>query len=352
MTCNPRFGLLVVAIFEALSCSGLHAQHLPIYQAQDRILYAKVKMADEAPLPEFPALEASCGGVAYPLGVADTQGNFRFVLSRGATQFHAGFNSAGAELDASFLASCDFRAKAFGFRSTHVSPTWLREMKDAGTISLGTILLSRAAKAHGDASADPPLPKPALAAYKKGGAELANSKWNEARSEFEKVVALQPASFGAWTGIGLADEALQQWHDAEAAYQKALQLRPKSAGPYLRIASLGAASGNWEQAAQYSEAALGLDPPNLVDGFSLCALANCKLGRMEVAESSARAGLKSENANEYPELWLSLAIAQATNKHYAEAAGSIQNYLRLVPRAGSVPEIKKELAGLQALLPK
>jgi len=346
---------MAVALLGALSGVNLNAQlerHLPIYEAQDRILYAKVKMADGTTLPGLPAIEAVCGGVAYPLGFADTQGNFRFVLDKGGTRFNPGFNSEGTTTDFSFLADCEFRADAPGFRSRRVSPNWLREMKDANTISVGTILLSRPGEARSDPSGDPPISKRASDAYRKGSAALANGKWNEAKFEFEKAVSLQPAYFFAWIGIGLANEALQQWHEAEEAYQKALGLRPKSADPYLRIARLGAKTGNWEQAAQYSEAAIGLDPHNLVEGYSLCALANSRLGRMDVAGSSARAGLRLENAYEYPELWLSMALAQAAGRQYADAAASLQKYLKLVPKAESVPEIKKELVELQTLLSK
>jgi hypothetical protein len=229
---HPHFGLLVVALLSALPGNDLNAQlakHLPIYEAQDRILYAKVKMADRTTLPGLPAIEAICGGVAYPLGFADTQGNFRLLLDSGGTRFNPGFNSEGATTDVSFLADCEFRAESPGFRSRRVSPSWLREMKDANTISVGTILLWRPGEVRGDSSIDPPIPKPASNAYRKGGAALANGKWNEAKSEFEKAVSVQPAYFFAWIGIGLADEALRQWHQAETAYQK-------SAGPAAQVA--------------------------------------------------------------------------------------------------------------------
>jgi len=348
------FELRLVVLLGALSACNLTAQlarHLPTYEAQDRTLYAKVKMADGSALPEIPAVEAICGGVAYPLGLADTQGNFRLVMAAGGTRFNPGFNSEGDDIDLSFLANCEFRADLPGFRSRRVSPGWMREMKDANTISVGTILLLPPDESQRDSPDDPPIPKKAGDAYKKGGAALAKGKWSEAKSEFETAVSLQPAYYAAWIGIGLADEALRQWHDAEAAYQKALGLRSKSAAPYLRIARLGAKASNWEQAAQYSEAALGMHPRQLVEGYSLCALANVKLGRMDVAESSARAGLKLETANEYPELWLSMALAQASSKHYADAVTSLQTYLKLAPKAESIPALKKELLALRTLFP-
>jgi len=350
--CGPP---VLLALLPALLAGNLIAQtdlHTPIYEGQDRILYAKVKMADGTTLPGFPAVEAICGGVDYSLGFTDAQGNFQFVLDRSMPRFNPSFNSEGETVNFSFLADCEFRADSPGFRSQRVSPRWLIEMKDANTISVGTILLSRPEHMRADSPGDLSLPKSAKDAYRKGGAALAKRKWSEAKSEFEKTVSIQPAYFFGWIGIGLADEALQQWQDASTAYQKAMALTPKSADPYLRMARLGAKTGNWENAAQYSEAALSLDPPNLVEAYSLCAFSNAKLGRMDTAGSCARAGLKFDTANEYPDLWLSLALAQAAAKEYANAAVSLQRYLKLVPQAENVAAIKKELVELRSILAK
>src|SRR5205807_2419839 len=102
--------------------------------------------------------------------------------------------------------------------------------------------------------------KDAKNAYEKGGAAMVSGRWSDAKSQFEKVASLQPEYFGAWIGMGLAQEALRKWSDADAAYQKALALQPKAADPYMRIARMGARTGNWKQAAEYSEAAMGLHP--------------------------------------------------------------------------------------------
>lgn len=179
---------------------------------------------------------------------------------------------------------------------------------------------------------------------------MADRKWNDAKSEFEKAVGLYPGYVFAWVALGLANEGMKEWHEAQLAYQHALKLSPKSVDPYLRMARLEAAAGNWEQADLYSETAIGLDPQNLVEGYSLCAMANLKLGRMDVAGSSARAGLRLKAAGEYPGLWLTLTLVQTSGKRYADAAASLRTYLSLVPGAESIPEIKKELAGLQARL--
>jgi tetratricopeptide (TPR) repeat protein len=280
--------------------------------------------------------------------VTDTQGNFQVVLTSGGPRFNADADYEVSDNDVPVLAECEFRAQLPGYRSQHASPRWLKEMVNISTISVGTIVLSRPGEG-GPPPAPLELTKAAKAAYKKGGAAMVGGKWNDAKSQFEKVTSLQPEYFGAWIGTGLAQEALRHWSDAEAAYQKALALQPKAAAPYMRIARVGARAGNWKQAAEYSEAAMGLDPHHLVEGYALCALANYKLGRMEVAQSSARAGLRLETA-EYPELWLVMALTQANEKRYADASTSLREYLARVPRAQSVKEIRTALLELQSAL--
>jgi tetratricopeptide (TPR) repeat protein len=334
-----------------LCASLLHAQvskHLPIYDAQERVVYGKVRMADGSSPPELVTMEAICGGVAYPVAVTDTQGNFQVVLSSGGPRF-SDTDYATSDNAVPVLAECEFRAQLPGYRSQHATPRWLKEMVNISTISVGTILLSR--PGVGESPPAPPelTSKDAKAAYKKGGAAMVSGKWNDAKSQFEKVASLQPEYFGAWIGLGLAQEALRKWSDAEAAYQKALALHPKAADAYIRIARVGAKTGNWKQAAEYSEAAMGLDPHHLVEGYALCALANYKLGQMEIAQSSARAGLKLDTT-EYPELWLIMALTQAQQKRYADAEASLRQYLDRVPRAQSVKEVQAALLELQSAL--
>jgi len=82
--------------------------------------------------------------------------------------------------------------------------------------------------------------------------------------------------------------------------------------------------------------------------YSLCALANFKLQNLDTAESSARAGLRLEAANETPELWFTLGLVQAGKKRYADAAESLRKYFALVPKAHTIKEVAAELSTLEA----
>jgi len=342
---HARFAILMCAGLVCARLAGQESKHLPVYSAQDKNLYGKVKLDDGGSLPSLAAIETVCGGAAFPLGFADADGNFRVVLSAGGPRF----NSITPANDFYFLADCYFRSQLPGFRSQHVLPNQIRELGANSTLSMGVIQLSRIPTVK-PAQPGPSISKAALKAYKRGGAAMASGRWKPARLEFEKAAALEPAYFAAWIAIGAADEASEEWAHAEAAYRKALEVNASTPEPYLRIARLAARNDNWRLAADYSEAAIGLSPQELVEGYSLCALANFKLGRMDVAESSAGAGLRIDAANDYPVLWLVAALADAERKRYSEAASKLERYLALVPKAEAIPEVKQELAGLRVRL--
>src|SRR5437773_6544018 len=120
-----------------LCANLLHAQvskHLPIYDAQEKVVYGKVRMADGGSLPELVTMEAICGGVAYPVAVTDTQGNFQVVLTSGGPRFNADADYEMSDNDVPVLADCQFRAQLPGYRSAHATPRWLKGMVNATTI--------------------------------------------------------------------------------------------------------------------------------------------------------------------------------------------------------------------------
>src|SRR5689334_7222510 len=172
-------------------CSGLlHAQvskHLPIYDAQDKVVYGKVRMADGSAPPELVTMEAICGGVAYPVAVTDTQGNFQVVLTSGGPRFNADTDYEMSDNAVPILAECEFRAQLPGYRSEHAKPRWLREMVNSSTISLGNIALSRPGTDEPPPASAELRTKDARNAYKKGGAAMVSGKWSDADAQFAKV---------------------------------------------------------------------------------------------------------------------------------------------------------------------
>ena len=123
-----------------LCANLLHAQvskHLPIYDAQEKVVYGKVRMADGGSLPELVTMEAICGGVAYPVAVTDTAGvpigglaksNFR-IRENGKPQSITNFDAA-SNLPISV-----------GLLIDHVSPRAAVGLGGASAVVAGLVLL-------------------------------------------------------------------------------------------------------------------------------------------------------------------------------------------------------------------
>jgi hypothetical protein len=75
-------GRMVLCVL--LSSMGASAQHLALHDALDKGLVGKVKIDGGAAPPGLAAIDAVCGGVAYPLGFADADGDSRWSSPRAA----------------------------------------------------------------------------------------------------------------------------------------------------------------------------------------------------------------------------------------------------------------------------
>jgi tetratricopeptide (TPR) repeat protein len=117
---------------------------------------------------------------------------------------------------------------------------------------------------------------------------------------------------------------------------------------YIRFASVAARLERWPQAAQYTKAVLDLDPLATPEAYALFSLANLKLKHFDIAESSARQGLRIDPDHGYPELHLLLAQALSGRGDYKESAQYLEQYLALVPDDANASLIRHEISRILA----
>jgi len=187
-------GRMVLCVL--LSSMGASAQHLALQDALDKGLVGKVKIDGGAAPPGLAAIDAVCGGVAYPLGFADADGNFQVVLTAGGARF----NVQTSRDNYSGLNDCEFRARLPGFRSRHISRHCFGEMADQETISIGTLPLIPPAK-----NWQPPGPMDvdakAAAAYKKGAGAMSRARSSDAQNQFERLWHWSPNIIPLGSGV-------------------------------------------------------------------------------------------------------------------------------------------------------
>jgi len=71
-----------------------------------------------------------------------------------------------------------------------------------------------------------------IKAYNDGGANVKIGKYQEAITDYDKVIALDPNDTDAYYNRGLTKDYLQRYEEAIADYDKAISLEPNAADAY------------------------------------------------------------------------------------------------------------------------
>ena len=314
----------------------LPSQHLPVGEATNTYFYGRLRLGNGQPPPDFAAIELLCLGRAFVTGFTDTEGRFALLLQRGGPTFLNGQGIPALTRDQ--LAHCELRVSLPGFRSGRISLRAAALRPD-----IGTVVISPSGKASANEGEEPALTPEVGKAWRKAAEALGNSKWDKARDGFQKVLSARRDSPRVWLALGMAEEGARDYSAALESYGKAVSMSPGYRAAYVRFASLASRLGEWDQAAQYSETALGLDPKGTPEAYALCALSNLKLKKLEVAESSARQGLRVDGFDDYPELHLVLAQTLAGRGAITECQSQLDQYLALVPDDAEAAEARKRI---------
>lgn len=110
----------------------------------------------------------------------------------------------------------------------------------------GGAIDSKALKAHLDA----------------GNAKAKAGQWNEAVTEFQQVVTLDPRNVQGHVQLGWAFAELKQWDEAKQHLISAVALSPDNAGAHANLAWVYAEKQRWNDAQIEAKKAIDLDPKN------------------------------------------------------------------------------------------
>jgi Flp pilus assembly protein TadD len=170
-------------------------------------------------------------------------------------------------------------------------------------------------------------PEIAFAHFQLGYAYTALKRWDAARAEYERAIALDAKMPEAYLNLGILLLDKQEYAAAIAPLSKAVELLPAQSRPRALLAVAQDRSGDQEGAARSFEGVLHLDPNDLTANDYLGDLA-LRRGNPTEAETRFRRAL--EIRPEAPEALQGLAQSlEAQNKPEAEAA--YRNYLTVMP---------------------
>jgi tetratricopeptide (TPR) repeat protein len=282
-------------------------------------------------------IQRVCNGAAHPEAYTDTGGNFSFQIGHtqdmlpdatsdsSAPGYRGGQASQKANATAN-LNGCDLRASLSGYRSDVVSLTTRRNDEP----NVGTILLHPYSKIEGlTVSATSALaPKEARKAFDQGLAAAKKAKLDEAQADFQKATELYPRYASAWLELGRVLEQRERLPEARDAYAKSIAADSKFVQPYERLYVLSFKEQKWEDLAQNTDRIMRLNPYDYPDAVYFNAVANSQLGKLDIAERSAREAIAMGSAAQNPKVTYILGVILAKKHDFKGAAECLRTYLK------------------------
>jgi cytochrome c-type biogenesis protein CcmH/NrfG len=288
----------------------------------------------------------SCDGKLRYTTQADPKGRFEIATVE-TSSYTLGTEGAKAKPASKFI-GCTVEAALAGFDSSTLT---IGNRNILDTTDIGTITLTREEGAAGAESATTAsAPKDAMKAFERARAEWQDQKPDKAQKDLEKAVQLDPQFAEAWYQLGKMQEPTNP-KDAGTSYAKAVAADPKFIAPYQHLAPLAAQAGQWQELADATGHELQLDPRGTAQIWYFQALANYKLGKRDVAKTSAEKALAMDPVHTEPNTEQLLAVILADNRDYAGALEHLRNSLTYLPNGANTELVKQQIAQLEKMVP-
>jgi tetratricopeptide (TPR) repeat protein len=318
----------------------------PIY------ITGKVMLNDGTAPSEFVLIERVCGGSAHPETHTDSKGHFSFNLGQAPdtladaseTNSPMARNRQGtSSVGPGQLMNCELRAVLPGFRSDTVSLSGQHYMDNP---DIGTIVLHRLANVEGltMSATSAMAPKESRKAYEKGLEAAKKGKPDEAQKEFEKAVETYPKYASAWFELGKIYEQRDHVEEARKAYSQALAADSKFINPYERLYVMAVKEAKWQEVADTTDHVMRLNPYDFPNAYYFNAVANLQLGKLDVAEKSARQAVELDKGHRNPRADYILGIVLAQQGKFTESTEHLRAYLKAAPEAADAETVRKQLA--------
>ncbi|HET9838112.1 MAG TPA: hypothetical protein VFR84_07750 [Candidatus Angelobacter sp.] len=304
-------------------------------------------------------IERVCNGLVRREGYTDSRGEFQFELGRNqqdrdasqedsdrmVTTRGARIASGGTQIR---FENCDLRASLPGFVSTLVS---LRVDSDLNVVHVPPIVLTRMGGVEGATVSLTSMAAPAEArkAYEKGRKAGGEKKFDEAVKELNKAVEIYPQYAVAWSLMAEIHRLQNQFDLAKKEYTLALTADSRFLSPYFGLAAIAMVENRWAEAAQFTDQLIALNAFAYPLGYYFNAAANYNLGKLDLAEQSARKFQQMDAAHSRPDIALLLGNILAAKHQYTEAAQLYRGFLAARPDAPHADEVRKEAQRLEGL---
>jgi protein O-mannosyl-transferase len=105
----------------------------------------------------------------------------------------------------------------------------------------------------------------------------------------------------------------------------------------------------WSDAAELSDSVLHLDPVEYPAAYDLNAMANLRLGNLDLAEHTAREAMRLDRGRRNPEAGYILGLVLAQKQDFKQAAELLNAYLTAKPNAPDAETARRQLSEIERL---
>lgn len=328
----------------------------PTITAQPLFISGKVLMDGGGPPPESVVLERVCTDTVRREGYTDSKGSFQFQLDQnpgfqdasenGLTNTNSSSSNSltrTQEAQKMKYQGCEIRAVLPGFVSSSVE---LQLLGNSWQYDLGTIFLKRIEGMPGTTISMTTLnaPNDAKHAYEKGKKDFAADKISEAEKELEKAVKIYPDFAAAWTLLGDIHQQQKQFDRAIKEYSQALAADPRFVNPSFGLALIAMQEKRWQDAVQLTDQVAKMNSVAFPAAYFYNAVANYNLGKVDLAEVSARKFKTLDTDHRHPDVLLVLSQIDIQKNDLTGAAQEMRDYLTQAPDSPKAAEVRQWLA--------
>jgi tetratricopeptide (TPR) repeat protein len=332
-------------------------------------LSGKVLMDDGSAPPENATIQRVCGGTGKPVAYTDSKGRFSFQVGQSldvlpdasvdsgeearvalmapiGNSTHEGrlFGSSGSRQ----LAGCELMAVLPGYRSDKLE---LGQRKYMDNPDVGSIVLHRLGNVEGTAisATSYEAPHEARKAYEKGLDAEKRQKWPDAQEQFEKAVGVYPKYAAGWFELGNTLQRQGNGPKARDAFRKSVEADRRFLKPYLPLAEMAFEEKNWAETVDLTTTLTRLDPVDYPLAYLFNAIASASLGKVEVAEKSAREAIKVDASRQFPRAEYVLGLILVDKHDYDGALALLRSYIQRAPNAPDAARIKMQISQVENL---
>jgi len=341
----------------------------PKPEFQTVYITGRVVQEDGSPIPSGAVIERICGGRAKKEAYVSPSGSFGFqfggaratndVLPDASDDSFGGLGTMGDQpgqprfarsgfesMSSTSLMGCELRADLAGYRSSSIMLDGFTPM---GTMDVGTILLKPVSKTQGSTISltDMQAPKSAKKPLERADKAVQRNDLAEAEKNLKVAIEAYPKYATAWYKLGLLYQSQKRNQEARDAYTKAISADSQFVNPYIQLARLAGMEQKWQEVAEVTDKALALDSLDFPEGYFFNSIAYYYIGKLDIAERSARKAQRLDPLHRLPRTNLILADILEKKHDLPGCIEQLQGYLKITPLPSDADKVRSRIQKLE-----